>query len=81
MALFMSDQPNLEYVKMKMIPWEVFAHQKLISVTNGLNFEKKIREAYLYKKNLWNYYHTVNYGRDKTILYYPGFYSSLRYQN
>ena len=50
MALFMSDQPNLEYVKMKMIPWEVFAHQKLISVTNGLNFEKKIREAYLYKK-------------------------------
>ena len=50
MALFMSDQPNLEYVKMKMIPWEVFAHQKLISVTNGWNSKKKIREAYFYKK-------------------------------
>ena len=46
----MSDQPNLEYVKMKMIPWEVFSHQNLISVTNGLNSKKKIREAYFYKK-------------------------------
>ena len=35
MALFMSDQPNLEYVKMEMIPLELFSHQKLISVTNG----------------------------------------------
>ena len=50
MALFMSDQPNLEYVKIKMIPWEVFSHQKLISVTNGWNSKKKICEAYNYKK-------------------------------
>ena len=33
-----------------MIPWEVFSHQKLISVTNGWNSKKKIREAYFYKK-------------------------------
>ena len=46
----MSDQPNLEYVKIKMIPWEVFSHQKLISMTNGWNSKKKIRKAYFYKK-------------------------------
>ena len=51
MALFMSDQPNLEHLKMEIIPWEVFSHQKLISVTNGWNSKKKIREEYLYKKN------------------------------
>ena len=32
MALFMSDQPNLKYVKMKMIPLALLSHQKLISV-------------------------------------------------
>ena len=41
---------NLEYVQMKMIPGADFSHQKLISVTNGKNSEKKICEAFLYKQ-------------------------------
>ena len=36
MALFMSEQPNLEYLKMKMTPCALFSHQKLISMTKAL---------------------------------------------
>ena len=79
-ALFMSDQPNI-YVRIKMIPWELFSHQKLISVTNGWNSKKKIREAYFHKKIFEITIIRLTMAEIKTILYYPGFYSSLRYQN
>ena len=48
MAFFMSDQANLEYVKIETFPLAVFPHLQPIYVTNGLNSIRKIYQAYLY---------------------------------
>ena len=45
------------------LPWGIIPLLMSVLVTNGWNFKKKIREAYLYKK-LWNYFPKVNHGRD-----------------
>ena len=45
-GFFMSDQTNVEYVKIKTFPLALFPHLQPISVTNGLNSKTKICEAY-----------------------------------
>ena len=48
MGFFMSDQTNVECVKIKTFSIAVFPHLQPIFVTNGLNYKTKICEAYLY---------------------------------
>ena len=44
----MSDQANLEYVKIETFPLAVFPHLQPIYVTNGLNSIRKSYQAYFY---------------------------------
>ena len=43
-----------------------------------LKFYKENLSSIFVLKNLWNYHHKVAYNKDKTILHYLCFYSSLR---
>ena len=54
--------------------WVYFCHRQ----PSDDNFIDFLIQSFNWKNNIWKYYHKVKYGSDKTILYYPGFYSSLR---
>ena len=51
-GFFMSDQTNVEYVKIQTFPIALFPHLQPIFVTNGLNYKRKSVKHISIRKSL-----------------------------